>query len=114
MRRVLANRFCFGSCGLVIELKITERPAGAIWPQLNRVGMLCGIGFIRSLFVRSLAFEPGGLVALACNRLGILLRAVALVIGGNWRLLFSADFEPAGRPCTLGRGRAFGAVSRRR
>ena len=114
MRRVLASRFCFGSCGLVIELKITERPAGAIWPQLNRVGMLCGIGFIRSLFVRPLAFEPGGFVALACNRLGILLRAVALVIGGNWRLLFSADFEPDGRPCTLGRGLAFGAVSRRR
>ena len=114
MRRVLASRFCFGSCGLVIELKITERPAGAIWPQLNRVDLLCGIGFIRSLFVRSLAFEPGGLVALACNRLGILRRAVALVIGGNWRLLFSVDFEPDGRPCTLGRGRAFGAVSRRR
>ncbi|MBT3643523.1 MAG: hypothetical protein HN530_01885 [Gammaproteobacteria bacterium] len=60
MRRVLASRFCFGSCGLVIELKITERPAGAIWPQLNRVGILCGIGFIRSLFVRSLAFDPAG------------------------------------------------------
>jgi len=43
-----------------------------------------------------------------------LLRAVVLVIGGNWGLLFSADFEPDGRPGTLGRRRAFGAVSRRR
>ena len=99
---------------MTIKAKIAERPAGATWAQRYRADRRCGIDFAIRLFMRSRAFELGGLVALTRDRLGILLRAVVLVIGGNWGLLFSADFEPDGRPGTLGRRRAFGAVSRRR
>ena len=98
---------------MTIKAKIAERPAGATWAQRYRADRRCGIDFAISLFMRSRAFELGGLVALTRDRLGILLRAVVLVIGGNWCQLFSADFEPDGRPAPLER-RAFGAVSRRR
>ena len=98
---------------MTIKAKIAERPAGATWAQRYRADRRCGIDFAVSLFMRSRAFELGGLVALTRDRLGILLRAVVLVIGGNWGLLFSADFEPDGRAAPLER-RAFGAVSRRR
>jgi Na+/H+ antiporter NhaA len=99
---------------LTIKSKIAERPAGATSAQRYRADRRCGIDFAINLFVRSRVFEPGGLVALTHDRLGILLGTVALVIGDNWGLLFSADFEPDDRPGTLGRRRAFGALSRRR
>ena len=114
LRILVVRRLFIGPCWLTIKSKIAERPAGATWAQRYRADRRCGIDFAIRLFVRSRAFEPGGLVALTRDRLGILLRAVVLVIGGNWGLLFSADFEPDGRPGTLGRRRAFGAVSRRR
>ena len=114
LRILVVRRLSIGPCWLTIKSKIAERPAGATWAQRYRADRRCGIDFAISLFMRSRAFELGGLVALTRDRLGILLRAVVLVIGGNWGLLFSADFEPDGRAGTLGRRRAFGAVSRRR
>ena len=114
LRILVVRRLFIGPCWLTIKAKIAERPAGATWAQRYRADRRCGIDFAVSLFMRSRAFELGGLVALTRDRLGILLRAVVLVIGGNWGLLFSADFEPDGRAGTLGRRRAFGAVSRRR
>lgn len=112
LRILIVRRLCIGPCWLTIKSEIAERPAGATWAQRYGVDRQCGIGFTISLFVRSLAFEPGGLVALPHDRLGILLRAVALAVGGNWRLLFSAVFEPDGRARTLGKARIRRCVAR--
>jgi NhaA family Na+:H+ antiporter len=44
---------------LAIRTGLARRPTGATWLELYGVALLCGIGFTMSLFMGSLAFEPG-------------------------------------------------------
>ncbi len=48
----------FGSVLITTTLKLAPKPAGASWPQIYGVSLLCGIGFTMSLFIGTLAF-PG-------------------------------------------------------
>lgn len=47
----------FGSIRLAVACGLAQRPAGAGWPQLYGVALLCGIGFTMSLFIGGLAFH---------------------------------------------------------
>jgi len=47
----------FGGAWLAIKAGIAHRPAGAGWPQMYGVALLCGIGFTMSLFIGALALD---------------------------------------------------------
>jgi NhaA family Na+:H+ antiporter len=55
------------------ELGQIVRPLESVgWKSLYGVAILCGIGFTMSLFISSLAFEPGTLGESIDERIGIL------------------------------------------
>ncbi|WP_205523304.1 Na+/H+ antiporter NhaA, partial [Pseudomonas viridiflava] len=62
----------FGMAWLAIAVGIAKLPEGANWGQVLGVAVLCGIGFTMSLFVGSLAFEPGESALAGMDRIGIL------------------------------------------
>lgn len=72
----------FGLAWLAIAIGIAKLPQGANWGQVLGVAVLCGIGFTMSLFVGSLAFEPGASALAGMDRIGILTGSFfAAVIG---------------------------------
>ncbi len=72
----------FGMAWLAIAVGIAKLPEGANWGQVLGVAVLCGIGFTMSLFVGSLAFEPGESALAGMDRIGILTGSFfAAVIG---------------------------------
>ena len=58
---------------LAVRQRIASPPEGVSWWQLYGTALLCGIGFTMSLFIASLAFEPGGAGFLGLEWLGILI-----------------------------------------
>jgi Na+:H+ antiporter, NhaA family len=60
-------------CWIGIRARIASLPEGVGWRQLHGAALLCGIGFTMSLFIASLAFEPGSTAYLGLERLGILI-----------------------------------------
>lgn len=72
----------FGLTWLAVKTGIAALPAGANWGQVLGVAILCGIGFTMSLFVGSLAFEPGSSEYAGMDRMGILTGSLfAALIG---------------------------------
>ncbi|WP_426155983.1 Na+/H+ antiporter NhaA [Pseudomonas sp. TSRC2-2] len=72
----------FGLTWLAVKIGIAALPQGANWGQILGVAILCGIGFTMSLFVGSLAFEPGVSDYAGMDRMGILTGSIlAAVIG---------------------------------
>ena len=70
----------FGAIWLAVKAGLAKRPAGANWPQVYGVALLCGIGFTMSLFIGGLAFaspEQTGAV-----KLGVLAGSVASALAG--------------------------------
>ncbi len=47
----------FASVWIAVKLEVAAKPAGASWPQIYGVALLCGIGFTMSLFIGGLAFS---------------------------------------------------------
>jgi NhaA family Na+:H+ antiporter len=58
--------------GLAVALGFASLGNGLRWSQIYGVSLLCGIGFTMSLFVASLAYEPGAAHA-GFDRIGILV-----------------------------------------
>lgn len=72
----------FGLTWLAVVCGLAQLPKGANWGQVLGVSILCGIGFTMSLFVGSLAFEPGVSPYAGVDRMGILTGSIlAAVIG---------------------------------
>ncbi len=72
----------FGLTLMAVKTGIAALPSGANWGQVLGVAILCGIGFTMSLFVGSLAFEPGSSEYAGMDRMGILTGSLfAALIG---------------------------------
>lgn len=70
----------FSLSWLVIRLGWARMPQGATWLQFYGVAVLTGIGFTMSLFIGSLAFQPGTFDAE--TRMGVLLGSIASAVLG--------------------------------
>ena len=78
----------FGLTWLAVKIGIAALPQGANWGHVLGVSILCGIGFTMSLFVGSLAFEPGVSDYAGMDRMGILTGSIS---GGVDRLCRDGD-----------------------
>jgi NhaA family Na+:H+ antiporter len=65
---------------LAIRLGLATPGAGMTWRHIRGVSLLCGVGFTMSLFIASLAFEPGAYAGL--ERLGILAGSITAGLAG--------------------------------
>lgn len=72
----------FGLTWLAVKVGIAALPEGANWGQILGVAILCGIGFTMSLFVGSLAFEPGVSDYAGMDRMGILTGSILAALMG--------------------------------
>jgi NhaA family Na+:H+ antiporter len=72
----------FGLTWLAVKIGIAALPQGANWGQILGVAILCGIGFTMSLFVGSLAFEPGVSDFAGMDRMGILTGSILAALIG--------------------------------
>ncbi|GAB5464877.1 MAG: sodium/proton antiporter NhaA [Candidatus Kapaibacteriales bacterium] len=70
---------------IAVKAKIANLPAGATWPKILAVSLLCGIGFTMAMFVAGLAFKsnsPADVAALMDAKVGILLASLIAGISG--------------------------------
>lgn len=82
----------FLSVRLAVATGLAARPAGATWPQVYGVALLCGIGFTMSLFIGALAFTDG--LHETETKLGVLGGSLLSGILGAALLARSAPREP--------------------
>jgi Na+:H+ antiporter, NhaA family len=87
----------YGTMRLAVGLGLAQRPAGATWPQVYGVALLCGIGFTMSLFIGLLAFA-GRPAFEAEVKIGVLVGSLASALVGSAVL--------AAAPQRMGRGAA--------
>lgn len=87
-----------GSVWLADRSGLARRPAGASWPQIWGIALLCGIGFTMSLFIAALAF-PGEPALAEEAKLGILGGSLVSALGGFLILRLSSPKSPD-RPTT--------------
>ncbi|MBC3954932.1 Na+/H+ antiporter NhaA [Pseudomonas triticifolii] len=72
----------FGLTWLAVKTRMASLPKEANWGHVLGVSILCGIGFTMSLFVGSLAFEPGVSAFAGEDRMGILTGSILSAIIG--------------------------------
>ncbi|MEE3635441.1 Na+/H+ antiporter NhaA [Pseudomonas sp. AL 58] len=72
----------FGLTWIAVKTGLAALPTGANWGQILGVAVLCGIGFTMSLFVGSLAFEPGSSEFAGMDRMGILTGSILAALIG--------------------------------
>jgi NhaA family Na+:H+ antiporter len=72
----------YGLTWLAVKTGIAALPQAANWGQVLGVAILCGIGFTMSLFVGSLAFEPGVSDYAGMDRMGILTGSILAALIG--------------------------------
>ncbi|UVJ43005.1 Na+/H+ antiporter NhaA [Pseudomonas sp. LS1212] len=72
----------FGLTWLAVKAGIAALPTSANWGQVLGVSILCGIGFTMSLFVGSLAFQPGVSEYAGMDRMGILTGSIIAALVG--------------------------------
>jgi NhaA family Na+:H+ antiporter len=77
-------------CWIATRARIASLPEGVSWWQLYGTSLLCGIGFTMSLFIASLAFEPGSTAYLGLERLGILMGSLVSGLLGYIVLRFTS------------------------
>ncbi|MEE4716869.1 Na+/H+ antiporter NhaA [Pseudomonas alliivorans] len=71
-----------GLTWLAVRTRLASLPKEANWGHVLGVSILCGIGFTMSLFVGSLAFEPGVSGYAGEDRMGILTGSILSAIIG--------------------------------
>jgi Na+/H+ antiporter NhaA len=85
----------FGLTWLAVKIGIASLPLGANWGQVLGVAILCGIGFTMSLFVGSLAFEPGVSDYAGMDRMGILTGSILAALLGYAVTAAASRKQPA-------------------
>ena len=83
---------------LAVQLGIARLPESAGWRALYGVAVLCGIGFTMSLFIASLAFEPGALGESVDERIGILTGSFLSAVMGY--LVLRSSLRGSGAPAS--------------
>ncbi|MDX7951512.1 Na+/H+ antiporter NhaA [Lichenihabitans sp. Uapishka_5] len=73
-----------------VKLGLARRPAGASWPQVYGVSLLCGIGFTMSLFIGLLAYA-GRPDLQADTKLGVLAGSLVSALLGALLLRLAPD-----------------------
>jgi NhaA family Na+:H+ antiporter len=76
------------------KLKLVERPAGATWPQVYGMALLCGIGFTMSIFIGLLAFPLSPLLQDEL-KVGVLMGSLLSGIAGALVLVLARPARPA-------------------
>jgi NhaA family Na+:H+ antiporter len=71
----------FGAIYGLARAGVVTAPAGASWPQVWGMSVLCGIGFTMSLFIAALAFGEGS-VANEVAKLGVLGGSIVAALAG--------------------------------
>jgi NhaA family Na+:H+ antiporter len=84
----------FGLTWLAVKARFAALPHQANWGQVLGVSVLCGIGFTMSLFVGSLAFEPGTSEYAGADRMGILTGSILSAIIGYGLMRISCRASP--------------------
>jgi Na+:H+ antiporter, NhaA family len=74
----------FGSVWIAVKLRLATKPAGASWPQIYGVALLCGIGFTMSLFIGNLAFSNAA--EIDAMKIGVLTGSLLSALAG-WAVL---------------------------
>jgi len=67
---------------IAVRFGLASTPEGVGWGQLYGAALVCGIGFTMSLFIASLAFEPGAAAPAGLDRLGILVGSFVSGLAG--------------------------------
>jgi len=71
----------FSTVFIVDKIGFAARPAGATWPEIWGISILCGIGFTMSLFIGGLAF-PNTPILIEEAKIGILTgSAISAILG---------------------------------
>ncbi|MCD5995855.1 Na+/H+ antiporter NhaA [Pseudomonas sp. CDFA 602] len=84
----------FGLTFLAVKTRIASLPHGANWGHVLGVSILCGIGFTMSLFVGSLAFEPGVSAYAGEDRMGILTGSILSALIGYAVMVMACKKAP--------------------
>jgi len=84
----------FGLTWLAVKTRIASLPKEANWGHVLGVSILCGIGFTMSLFVGSLAFEPGVSAYAGEDRMGILTGSILSAIIGYGVMVLACKAKP--------------------
>ncbi|MEE4669929.1 Na+/H+ antiporter NhaA [Pseudomonas alliivorans] len=84
----------FGLTWLAVRTRLASLPKDANWGHVLGVSILCGIGFTMSLFVGSLAFEPGVSGYAGEDRMGILTGSILSAIIGYGVMVMACKTTP--------------------
>ncbi len=84
----------FGLTWLAVKTSMASLPKEANWGHVLGVSILCGIGFTMSLFVGSLAFEPGVSAYAGEDRMGILTGSILSAIIGYGVMVLACRATP--------------------
>jgi len=84
----------FGLTWLAVKTRLASLPKDANWGHVLGVSILCGIGFTMSLFVGSLAFEPGVSGYAGEDRMGILTGSILSAIIGYGVMVMACRTTP--------------------
>ncbi|MDY0915131.1 Na+/H+ antiporter NhaA [Pseudomonas viridiflava] len=84
----------FGLTWLAVKTRMASLPKDANWGHVLGVSILCGIGFTMSLFVGSLAFEPGVSAYAGEDRMGILTGSILSAIIGYGVMVLACRATP--------------------
>ncbi|MEE4679242.1 Na+/H+ antiporter NhaA [Pseudomonas alliivorans] len=84
----------FGLTWLAVRTRLASLPKEANWGHVLGVSILCGIGFTMSLFVGSLAFEPGVSGYAGEDRMGILTGSILSAIIGYGVMVMACKTTP--------------------
>ncbi|QXG39823.1 Na+/H+ antiporter NhaA [Pseudomonas viridiflava] len=84
----------FGLTWLAVKTRVASLPKEANWGHVLGVSILCGIGFTMSLFVGSLAFEPGVSAYAGEDRMGILTGSILSAIIGYGVMVIACKATP--------------------